>query len=317
MSDIVRFQRDGAALLRRLKLRARILDLTRAFFHDLGFIEVETPIVCSSPGVEVHLKALETTVARHHMYLTTSPEFHMKRLLAAGMDRIFQVTRAFRDGERGRRHNPEFTILEWYRTGCDYNAIMQDCEELLAHLAVVLYGVPALPEARGARPAVDLSPPWERVTFHQAFTRAGLSTEGLSRDERTLAFVERVEPSLGRTHGTFLTEYPADDASLARLKPKDPSVAERFEAYAGGLELANGFSELCDADAYLDRCMADLAERRRLGLPEYPIDARYVAMLRDGLPECAGVAVGMDRVVMLLSGAASIEDVIAFPLELA
>ncbi|MBM4395005.1 MAG: elongation factor P--(R)-beta-lysine ligase [Deltaproteobacteria bacterium] len=318
MSDIVRFQGDGAALLRRLRDRARVTELLRAFFRDRGFLEVETPIVVSSPGVEVHLAALETSVSRRRMYLTTSPEFHMKRLIAAGAGAIFQATRAFRDGEAGGRHNPEFGMVEWYRTGVDYGAIMDDCEALLAHLARGLLGSSVAPEVPGLRPAVDLSPPWPRVTFREAFARAGEGDPAaLATDDRTLVLAERVEPLVGTTRGEFLIEYPADAASLGRLKPSDPTVAERFEAYAGGLELANGFSELTDADAYVARCEADLAERRRLGLPGYPVDARYVSMLREGLPPCAGVALGLDRVVMLLTGAASIRDVMAFPIDLA
>jgi lysyl-tRNA synthetase class 2 len=318
MSDLVRFHRDDSALVTRLRQRARLLDLLRGFFRDHGFVEVETPIVCSSPGVETHLEALETRVGPHRMYLTTSPEFHMKRLVAIGMDRVFQVTRAFRGSEVGDRHNPEFTMVEWYRANEGYGAIMDDCEALLAHLAIGLHGVARSPEVPGVRPALDLAPPCPRTMFADAFAAAGVPDwRALPLDDRFLALAERVEPRLGATRPEFLIEYPIDQASLAVPKADDPAVAERFELYAAGLELANGFTELADADAYVARCEADLAERRRLGLPKYPIDERYVSMLRDGMPPCAGVALGFDRVAMLLTGAATIRDVLAFPIDLA
>ncbi len=293
-----------------------MLALLRAWFAARGFLEVETPVVCSSPGVETHLAALETRVCGRRMYLTTSPEFHMKRLVAVGFDRVFQVTRAFRDGERGALHNPEFTMVEWYRAGAGYEAIMDDCEFLLRDLAVGLRGEAAAPAVLGVRDEVSLSPPFPRRTVRQAFRDAGVEgVLGLPLDDRTRVFVDRVEPSIGRRVAEFLTEYPADMASLARLKPSDPSVAERFELYAGGLEIANGFTETCDADEFLARCDWHRAERRRRGLPDYPVDERYVTMLRNGLPPCAGVALGFDRVVMLLCGAATMEEVLAFCVE--
>lgn len=310
-SDLIRFHRG--VLKDNLVRRARLLALLRGWFAARGFLEVETPVVCSSPGVETHLAALETRVCGRRMYLTTSPEFHMKRLVAAGFDRVFQVTRAFRDGERGALHNPEFTMVEWYRAGAGYEAIMDDCESLLRDLAVGLLGQAEAPEVPAVRDAVSLAPPFPRRTFRQAFRDAGVEGAlGLPLDDRTRVFVDRVEPSIGRRVAEFLTEYPADMASLARLKPSDPSVAERFELYAGGLEIANGFTEIRDADEFLARCEAHLAERRRRGLPEYPVDERYVTMLRNGLPPCAGVALGFDRVVMLLCGAATMEEVLAF-----
>jgi len=318
MSDLIRFQEKDAAMMRRLRERARLLEALRRFFADRGFLEVETPIVCSSPGVETHLAALETRIGRRPMYMTTSPEFHMKRLLAVGFERIFQVTRAFRDGEVGDLHNPEFTMVEWYRTGAGYQAIMDDCEALQASLATGLRGEPVAPAVPGVRPGLRLEPPYPRTTFADAFAAAGAGGSDRSPlDDRMRTFVDVVEPTLGRDGPEFLTDYPADQASLGRLKSGDPSVAERFELYAGGLELANGFTELCDADEYLRRCDADLADRRRLGLPEYPVDQRYVSMLRDGLPPCAGVALGFDRVAMLLTGARSIGEVIAFPIDVA
>lgn len=318
MSDHVRFHADGSALFRRLGLRARLLEGLRAYFRGLGFLEVETPIVCTSPGVETHLAAMETRVNGHVMYLTTSPEFHMKRLVAVGFDKVFQVTRAFRDGEFGDRHNPEFTMVEWYRRDADYGAIMDDTQGLLQFLAKSLWGVAEAPEVPGVRPAMSLAGRWPRVPFAEAFARAGAGDPfAMSFDDRCAALVDRVEACVGADRPEFLVEYPADMASLARLKPGDPRVAERFECYAAGLELCNGFSELPDADTYVARCETDLAERARLGLPAYPIDARYVRMLREGLPPCAGNALGFDRVAMLLTGAPTLRDVVAFPLDVA
>lgn len=313
-SDLIRFHRGG--LKDHLVRRARLLDRLRRWFAGRGFLEVETPIVCSSPGVETHLAALETRVSGRTMYLTTSPEFHMKRLVAVGFDRVFQVTRAFRDGERGTLHNPEFTMVEWYRAGAGYEAILEDCESLLHDLAVGLCGQAAAPGVPGVRDAVSLERPFPRRTFRNAFRDAGVEGSlGLPLDDRTRVFVDRVEPLIGRRKAEFLIEYPADMASLGRLKPSDPSVAERFELYVGGIEVANGFTEVCDAEEFLARCAWHQAERRRRGLPEYPVDDRYVTVLRNGLPPCAGVALGFDRVVMLLCGAAAIDEVLAFPVD--
>lgn len=275
---------------------------------------METPILCSSPGVETHLQAVEARLAKRPMYLTTSPEFHMKRLIAVGFERIFQVTRAFRDGERGQMHNPEFTIVEWYRAYEDYRAIMEDCEALLNYLCLGLYGEDSVPRP-GGRP-YPIKPPFRRVTFRQAFEEAGVSEVlTLGVEERLETLVTRVEPRLGLSGPEFLCDYPKDMASLARLKVEDPNVAERFELYADGIEIANGFTEICDADEYLSRCQAHLEERRRLGLPLYPIDEHYVTALRNGLPPCAGVALGFDRLVMLLCGVRDIALAMAFPIE--
>lgn len=305
-------------LLRNLPLRGALLRALREFFWEEGFLEVETPIACASPGVEVHLTPfrLEGPGLRHESrWLTTSPEFHMKRLLAAGMDRIFQVTRAFRAGERGDRHNPEFTIIEWYRVGVDYRAIQDDCERLVQHLARAL-GIRESPEIPSVRAPLILEGPWPRTSFQEAFRRAGAPDPfPLDPEARDLLLVERVEPTLGRDRPEFLVEYPADQASLARLSDRDPRVAERFELYGAGLELANGFTEVLDADEYLRRCREDLEARRALGLVEPPVDMRYVEALRSGLPPCAGVALGFDRVAMLLLGAARIDEVLAFPFE--
>lgn len=314
MSDIVRFHRDN--LLKRLHDRARITALLREFFTHNGFLEVETPILCSSPGVECHLAAFDLFVGSSKKYLSTSPEYHMKRLLAVGLERIFQVTRAFRAGEMGRRHNPEFTIVEWYRIGVGYEAIMEDCEALLAYLCRGLHGTTKLPEVFGMRRDFDFTPPYRRTSFFQAFEEAGYSPH-LPLDERFLVLSEHIEPNLGSSGPEFLYDYPADQASLARLKPTNPNVAERFELYVTGIELANGFTEITDPDDFIARCEHESAERRRLNLPQYPIDERYVAMLKNGLPPCAGVALGLDRLVMVLTGAKKIQEVMAFPIDIA
>ncbi len=319
MNDIVRFAVRDGALRRNLPLRARLLDALRAFFRGRGFLEVETPIACASPGVETHLQAFELRGAGlfEPRYLTTSPEFHMKRLVAAGFGKVFQVTRAFRAAELGDRHNPEFTMVEWYRVGETYEAIMDDAEELLWAMGDAV-GIEDAPAVEGLRGPSVLVPPYPRTAFADAFARAGAGDPfPMAPEDRDQVLVEAVEPTLGHDTPEFLIEYPADQASLARVKPGDPRVAERFELYSGGLELANGFTELPDADEYVARCEADLRERERLGLPAYPIDRRYVSMLRDGLPPCAGVALGFDRVAMLLLGASTIRDVLAFPFDVA
>lgn len=314
MSDHVRFFDGKPSLFQNIPVRARCLALLREFFAARGFIEVETPIVCTSPGVETHLAAMPVSCMNHTMYLTTSPEFHMKRLVSVGFDRVFQVTRAFRDGERGERHNPEFTMVEWYRRDCDYGVIMDDSQELLRHVAMGIGGRLEFPGIDGVRGPISLENDFRRVTMLQAFAELGLpSPFGMTLEERDQVAVDHLDFHLGRHEPEFLVEYPADQASLARKKPEDPRVAERFELYCGGLELENGFSELADADEYLERCRIDLAERARLGLPQYPIDERYVSMLRDGMPVCAGTALGFDRLVMLACGARTIRDVIAFP----
>jgi lysyl-tRNA synthetase class 2 len=317
-SDLIRFHENDHRLYRNVQARARLLALLREFFAGRGFLEVETPVVCTSPGVETHLAAMPVEVGRRTMYLTTSPEFHMKRMVAAGFDRVWQLTRAFRGGEVGARHNPEFAMIEFYRRGDDYGAIMDDLEAMLAHLATGLHGRAWAPEVPGVRPAIPLAPPWRRVRFADAFAEAGEPDPlTLAREDRIEVLAERVEPRLGVDRPEFLVDYPADQASLARASDQDPRWAERFELYAGGMELANGWTEVADADEYLRRCDDDLAERRSLGLPEYPVDDRYVSMLREGMPDCAGVAVGFDRVVMLMTGATRIQDVIAFPIDVA
>ena len=316
-SDLWRLQRDGGRLHRNLVARARLLDGLRAWFRGQGFTEVETPLVVESPGVEVHLDPVPVQVSERPgaaptpRWLITSPEYQMKRLLAGGFERIFQVGKVFRDGEHGQRHRVEFTMLEWYRAFAGYDALMSDCEGLVTSLAALLGHGPHV--TIGGR-RLDLTPPWRRLTFHEALRERGGVTDpdALSPDEQERVLIERVDPTLGRDAPEFLIEWPASMASLARRKPGDPTVAERVELYAGGLELANGFSELVDAAEQAARFDADVAERRRLGLPALPTDEGYLEALRVGVPPSAGIALGVDRLVMLLLGESDIANVLAF-----
>jgi lysyl-tRNA synthetase class 2 len=285
-----------------LEHRARIVQTIRAFFVARGYLEVETPHRLPANAPEPHIDA----VPSGEWFLHTSPELAMKRLLAAGYPRLFQVCRCWRQGERGRRHLPEYTMLEWYRCGANYTALMDECEALLAALApagTISYG--------GA--TVDLSPPWERLTVEAAFARYGsLSlTEALAtgRFDEIVAF--EIEPRLGREKPTFLTEYPAELAALARKKPGNPAVAERFELYLAGLELANAFSELTDAAEQRERFARDEAIRGAAGKPPYPSPEKFLREL-ETLPEAAGIALGVDRLVMLLTGTEIIDEVVAF-----
>jgi len=286
----------------KLNERARIIQTIRAFFVDRGYLEVETPHGIPGNAPEGYIDA----VAAGDWFLHTSPELCMKRLLAAGYERLYQISRCWRQGERGSRHLPEYTMLEWYRAGVDYTALMTECEALLAAL---------VPEGKltcgGA--AIDLAPPWERLTVAEAFARHGsLSLEAAlaaGRFDEVIAF--EIEPRLGLTKPTFLTEYPASLAALARRKPGNPAVAERFELYIGGLELANAFSELTDPVEQRQRFERDEAQRRAAGKTPYPIPEKFLREL-ETMPDAAGIALGIDRLVMLLTGAETIDEVVAF-----
>ncbi len=312
-SDALRLMRDGGAGWVRLAQRARLLQRTREWFAGAGFLEVDTPLVVPSAGTETHLAAVPALLTEApgapptQRYLVTSPEYHMKRLLAAGAPPIYQIGKVFRDGERGHLHRPEFTMLEWYRPWAGYEAIMADCEAWLRHLA----GGDTL-TFRGR--TIDLTPPWPRISFKQALRERGgvADPDALSPEDQLAVHVDKVEPTLGQTRPELLTEWPIAMASLARPAPHDPSVAERFELFVAGLELGNAFGELTDAAEQRRRCEADNAERRALGRPEYPIDEDFLGALEQGLPPSAGIAVGLDRVLMLLTDAARIDDVLSF-----
>jgi lysyl-tRNA synthetase class 2 len=297
----------------RLVQRAQLFEHVRAFFRSRAFLEVDTPLVVPSPGLDVHLSAMEVTSSRGRAYLLTSPEYQMKRLLAGGIDRVVQLGKCFRNDEVGERHQPEFTMLEWYRAWAGVEDVMRDTEQLVAHVARALSGEPVLHTAQGP---IDVTPPWPRITVREAFARfCQLDMDDVLADESRFyrELVERIEPALESMGAVFLCEYPASQASLARKKPDDPRVAERFEAYVAGVELCNGFGELTDPVEQRARFEHDQRERERLGLPVYPIDERFVRALEEGIPPSGGNALGLDRLVMLALGAAHIEDVLAIP----
>lgn len=337
--------REHPETLDRYLVRGRVIRSIRSFFDARGFEEVETPLLVAAPGMEPYLEVFETrlTTARgasHRAFLTTSPEYAMKKLLVAGLPRIYQMCKSFRNGEEvSRGHNPEFTILEWYRAHADYRAIMADCEELFAAIWRDLN--------RNAQSAeeptlivggtsVSLSPPWERISVHDAFMRdAGVDLDAITTEEEMRAclvrkgytvgpettweqgyhqiFLNEIEPKLGHPRPSILYDYPASMAALARRKVDDPRYAERFELYIAGIELGNAFSELTDAEEQLARLRAEQSERAALGKRPYEIDADFIDALRVGMPPSAGIAVGVDRVVMLFAGVDSIQETLWFP----
>jgi lysyl-tRNA synthetase class 2 len=290
---------------RNLVLRERTLKVVRRFFRESGFLEVTTPLVSPTLIPEDHIHPFETNSG----FLLPSPEIHMKRFLAAGYDKVFQIGPCFRRGERGSHHLPEFTMLEWYRAHEDYRALAHDCEQLLNAIGQDLYGGSRI-EYQGE--SIDLDPPWQRITVQEAFLRhAGwdpLEEEEPARFEQDLT--EKVIPGLERGTPLFLLDFPVYEASLARTKVEDPRAAERIELFAGGLELANGFSELTDPEEQRRRFEATNELRRARGDEAYSLPDKFLAFLSD-LPPSAGIALGIDRLVMLFSGAAHIDEVIA------
>jgi lysyl-tRNA synthetase class 2 len=299
--------------MKRLRERARVYAEIRRFFEARDFLEVETPVLVPSPGLEVHLDAFEVAggVRGAPRWLVTSPEYQMKRLLSAGWTRIYQIGRCFRRGEVGPLHNPEFSMLEWYRAPANVEDVVRDTEQIVA---AVTGGSVHL----GSR-TVQLHPPFERLTVCEAFQRFGgwspdrtLTAAATDETSYFREFVDEIEPALARfDHAVFLVDYPAAQASLARKKPEDPRVAERFELYVAGVELCNGFGELVDASEQRARLLRDKAERAKRALPDYPIDERFLDDL-SRVPQSAGNALGLDRLVALCTGSTSLGDVLAF-----
>jgi len=289
----------------RLALRSRILRAVRSYFQEQGFLEVSTPV--RSPAVipEAHIDLFRCEEA----FLLPSPEISMKPLLAAGYETIYQIGPAFRKGERGDHHRPEFTLLEWYRAGADYQELARDCERLLLKICDDVMG---RREAVYRGRAIRFSPPWPRLDVREVFgDLAGWDPVAeASPDRFELDLVEKVLPGLPPDQPAFLVDFPVYEASLARRKTDGSARAERLELFAGGLELANGFSELIDAREQRARFVDANRKRVERGEGPLPLPERFLAWV-ERMPESAGMALGVDRLVMLLTGATRIEDVVA------
>jgi lysyl-tRNA synthetase class 2 len=295
-----------AAIRSNLERRTRVINATRAFFSTSGFLEIETPVRIPAPAPEIHIDAQESG----DWFLQTSPELCMKRLLAAGYEKIFQICRCFRKGERGGRHVPEMTLLEWYAAGLDYLDLMIQCEELIGFVAARMdMGRQLVYQGH----TVDLTPPWDRLTVAEAFERFGGMTAEQALEQECFDEIMGldIEPQLGIERPLFLYDYPARCGALARLKLADSSVAERFELYIAGMELCNAFSELTEPLAQRARFDAENRVRGENGKTVYPIAEPFLQALAS-MPPAAGNALGLDRLVMLFTDAASIDEVVAF-----
>jgi len=290
----------------RLAARAKILQNIRFFFIKRGYLEIDTPSLIPAPAIESHIDAIQAGIS----YLQTSPELCMKRLLAAGYPRLFQICHCWRDKERGTRHLPEFTMLEWYRSDSDYNDLMVESVELLTAIAEPYCADGFLITSENR---VAMNGTYDQITVRDAFrlyTSISME-EALKNDEFDRLMTESIEPFLGLKQPTVIYDYPAERAALARIKSDDPSVAERFELYIGGMELANAFSELNDEKIQRRRFIEESEMRAARHAPPCPMPEPFLAEV--GLmPRSAGIALGIDRFVMLLTGAETIDEVVAF-----
>lgn len=325
--------------IKYLEKRARVIDAIRLFFKNDGFLEIDSPLLVKSPGMEPYLEVFETTLLDFNRnpqpaYLLTSPEYALKKLLVAGIPKLFSICKSFRNAEGlSTKHNPEFSIMEWYRTHADYTDIMKDCEKLFAHIAQEMFGSSAL-TYQGK--TYDLRAPWEKLSVQAAFeTYCSIDVDtlldevklieagkkrGFDVDETTTweqvynqFFLNDIDPHLGKDHPTIIYDYPASQASLSKKKADDPRFAERFEFFIAGIELGNAFSELTDAKEQLERFQLERDERKELGKTLYDIDMDYIRALETGLPPTGGIAVGIDRICMLFADAPTIQDVLVFP----
>jgi len=329
--------RRDEKLRKNLEFRARTLRKIREFFHENGFLEVDPPVLVPLPGMEPHLDPMGVDVedrwGKRRFFLHTSPEYCIKKLLSGGMEKAYALTHAFRGGEVSETHNPEFTILEWYRANETYERIMEDCEELIWSL------VSGMKEDGLVAQEICPAPPWPRVRLKDAMAEyAGIDLDGIERLEELVSiarakgfdtidgswsfedvfyriFFREVEPKLPKEGPFFLVDYPVEMGSLAKRKDSSPRWVERFELYVGQLELANGFSELIDPVEQEERLRKELEQRRFLAKELYPVDESFLEALKMGLPPCAGVALGVDRLIMFLVGAKSIREVMPFPWE--
>ncbi len=323
MSETATWQ--PSAPIPNLLKRAAVMAEIRRFFTDRGVLEVETPCMSQATVTDIHLFPFETRfVGPGHsqglnLYLMTSPEYHMKRLLAAGCGPVFQLCRSFRNEEMGRHHNPEFTMLEWYRPCYDMYRLINEVDDLLQQGIAIFFSIGDIAQIQLRCDFTQLCfIGRERVNFQMALKRLliGETFRRLALQHLLqLLFTMGVEPHIGKDRPTFIYHFPATQASLAQISPEDHRVAERFEVYYKGIELANGFHELTDAHEQRLRFEQDNRKRAARGLPQQPIDNNLLAALEAGLPDCSGVALGVDRVVMLALGAESIGEVIAFTVD--
>ena len=331
------------SLLSRYYTREQVIDSIREYLKKEGFHEIETPKLIPQPSTEPFLEVFETELkfeddSTYRAFLPTSPEFAIKKLLAAGIGNVFEICKSFRNGEgRSSRHNPEFTILEFYRVNADYFDIMDDLEKMFQHIYRNVFGNENY-KLTYQNKQYDLSSPWERLTVAEAFQKyAEISTEELLSEELLLIkakekgyavdnttsweqvfnqiLFNEIEPKLGTIRPTILYEYPASQAAFSRKKESDPRFAERFEVFLAGYELGNCFSELVDAKEQLARCEQDLELRKKLGKKRFGIDKDFIHALEIGFPRTSGIAMGVDRIAALFADVPSIHDVLFFPVD--
>jgi lysyl-tRNA synthetase class 2 len=291
---------------KHLQVRARIIQSIRKFFNDNDYLEIETPIRIPAPAPEAHIDAIESV----NWFLQTSPELCMKRLLAADFRRIFQICKCFRKGERGKKHLPEMTMLEWYRAESDYQGMMEECESLIRFVAAEL-NLDAAISYQGQK--IELHTPWPRISVAEAFEiYASIPLEvTLNQDRFSQVMVEEIEPNLQGPTPVFLYDYPACCGALAKLKTKNNEYAERFELYIGGLEICNAFSELTDPAEQIARFELERRHRKESGKPVYPMPEKFLSTLKD-MPQASGNALGIDRLVMLFTNSNKIDDIVTF-----
>ncbi|KFK92540.1 MULTISPECIES: elongation factor P--(R)-beta-lysine ligase [unclassified Serratia (in: enterobacteria)] len=323
MSETASWQ--PSAPIANLLKRAALLAEIRRFFADRGVLEVETPTMSQATVTDIHLFPFQTRFVGPGaaegvtLYMMTSPEYHMKRLLAAGSGPIYQLGRSFRNEEAGRHHNPEFSMLEWYRPHYDMYRLMNEVDDLLQQV-LDCESAETLSYQQAFLRHLDIDPlSAEKPQLREAAAKLDLSNIADTEEDRDtllqLLFTVGVEPHIGRDKPAFVYHFPASQASLAEISTEDHRVAERFEVYFKGLELANGFRELTDGSEQRQRFEQDNRKRAVRGLPQHPIDNNLLDALQHGMPECAGVALGVDRLVMLALAAESLSEVIAFPVD--
>jgi lysyl-tRNA synthetase class 2 len=293
-------------IMKNLRLRAAIIHAVRQFFIENNYLEIETPCRIPAPAPEEHIEA----EASGDWFLQTSPELCMKRLLAAGYSRIFQICKCFRKKERGDKHLPEITLLEWYCTGANYFNLMDQCEDLITYVSRSTgFGNTIVYQGE----TIDCTLPWPRMPVADAFRKyAPLPmTNAILNEQFDETMALEIEPELGRGKPLFIYDYPASKGALAKLKADNSDLAERFELYIAGIELCNGFTELTDPTEQQKRFEKERSQQRKMGKQSYPLPKRFLESLKD-MPPAAGIAFGLDRLVMLFADTTRIDDVVAF-----